>query len=802
MFPILALTILYSRAGGDGNDDGPSITATTMNEPTLTVDETVLATNATAGFAAQFTSSFGADGAAAATPVSYALSTPGGASGLTDTASNNPVFLFLESGQVVGREGTDATAAAAGDIVFTVSVNANGQVTLDQQRAVVHTNPNDPDESRGLIGSGLMTLTATATDGDGDHAAASLDLTPQLVFKDDGPSITASAVNAPTLTVDETTLATDATAGFAAQFTSNFGAAGAAAATPVSYALSTPGGASGLTDTASNNPVFLFLESGQVVGREGTDATAAAAGDIVFTVSVNANGQVTLDQQRAVVHTNPNDPDESRGLTGSGLITLTATATDGDGDHAAASLDLTPLLVFKDDGPSITASAVNAPTLTVDETTLATDATAGFAAQFTPIFGADGAAAATPVSYALFTPGGASGLADTASNNPVFLFLESGQVVGREGTDATAAAAGDIVFTVSVNANGQVTLDQQRAVVHTNPNDPDESRGLTGSGLITLTATATNSASLDLTPLLVFKDDGPSITASAVNAPTLTVDETTLATDATAGFAAQFTPIFGADGAAAATPVSYALFTPGGASGLADTASNNPVFLFLESGQVVGREGTDATDAAAGDIVFTVSVNANGQVTLDQQRAVVHTNPNDPDESRGLTGSGLITLTATATDGDGDHAAASLDLTPLLVFKDDGPAIDPVDSIVNFANGETTGPKALNEVAGADGFSSHQITSFPSPLILADGTMSLSTKLDNNNTVLTYFNDTSNPGVIDPGEAFFKLTLNNNNTYTFDVLHDLPPITVPLNFAAIASGGPRRPSRFRPATRA
>ena len=73
--PILALTILYSRLAATAN--GPSITATTTNEPTLTVDETVLATNATAGFAAQFTPSFGADGPAAATPVGYALSTPG-----------------------------------------------------------------------------------------------------------------------------------------------------------------------------------------------------------------------------------------------------------------------------------------------------------------------------------------------------------------------------------------------------------------------------------------------------------------------------------------------------------------------------------------------------------------------------------------------------------------------------------------------------------------------------------------------------------------------------------------------------
>src|SRR5262249_8212214 len=147
----------------------------------------------------------------------------------------------------------------------------------------------------------------------------------------------------------------------------------------------------------------------------------AVSGDIVFTVSVNAGGQVTLDQQRAVVHANPNDPDESRGLTGSNLVVLTGTATDGDADHAAAPLDLTPLLVFKDDGPSITATATGAPTLTVDETVLATNATASFAAQFTPTFGADGAGA-TPVSYALSTPGGASGLTDTATSQSVVLF--------------------------------------------------------------------------------------------------------------------------------------------------------------------------------------------------------------------------------------------------------------------------------------------------------------------------------------------------------------------------------------------
>src|SRR5262249_7005554 len=378
------------------------------------------------------------------------LSTPGGDSGLTDTASGEAVMLSLVNGQVVGK------TATTGLTVFVVSVNASGNVTLDQQRAIVHTNPNDPDESRGLTGSNLVVLTATATDGDADHAPASLDLTPLLVFKDDGPSITASATGAPTLTVDETVLATNATASFTAQFTPTFGADGPGA-TPVSYALSTPGGASGLTDTATGEAVMLSLVNGQVVGKT---ATTGLTGVVV---GVDASGNVTLDQQRAIVHTNPNDPDESRGLTGSNLVVLTATATDGDADHALASLDLTPQLVFKDDGPSITATATGAPTLTVDETVLATNATASFAAHFTPSFGADGQGA-TPVSYALSTPGGASGLTDTATGESVVLSLNaSGQVVGK------TAITGLTVFVVSVDASGNVTLDQQRAVVHTNP---------------------------------------------------------------------------------------------------------------------------------------------------------------------------------------------------------------------------------------------------------------------------------------------------------------------------------------------
>ena len=84
-------------------------------------------------------------GADAPASVAYTLgvSAAGAVSGLVDTASGDGVFLFLQGGKVVGRAGDNATLAATGDIVFEISVATNGTVTLDQQRAVVHTDTND-----------------------------------------------------------------------------------------------------------------------------------------------------------------------------------------------------------------------------------------------------------------------------------------------------------------------------------------------------------------------------------------------------------------------------------------------------------------------------------------------------------------------------------------------------------------------------------------------------------------------------------------------------------------------------------
>ncbi len=658
-------------------DDGPSI-STTGTEPTLTVDETVLATDDTQNFAANFSPAFGADGAGT---VTYALGVTAGASGLTDTATNEAVNLSLNGTVVEGRTATTNL------LVFTASVAANGDVTLDQLRAVVHPDATNPDDSTSLSADNLVTLTATITDKDGDSAHATLDIGQNLVFKDDGPSISTTGTE-PTLTVDETVLTTDDTQNFAANFNPAFGADGAGT---VTYALGVTAGASGLTDTATNEAVNLSLNGTVVEGRTATTNL------LVFTASVAANGDVTLDQLRAVVHPDATNPDDSTSLSADNLVTLTATITDKDGDSAQTTLNIGSNLVFKDDGPSISTTG-SEPTLTVDETVLTTDDTQNFAANFNSAFGADGAGTLT---YALGVTAGASGLTDTATGEAVNLSLNGGVVEGRTATTNL------LVFTASVAANGDVTLDQLRAVVHPDATNPDDSTSLSADNLVTLTATITDKdgdsthATLDIGQNLVFKDDGPSISTTGTE-PTLTVDETVLATNDTQSFTANFNSAFGADGAGTVT---YALGVTAGASGLTDTATNEAVNLSLNGGVVEGRTATTNL------LVFTATLAANGDVTLDQLRAVVHPDTTNPDDSTSLSADNLVTLTATITDKDGDSAQATLDIGQNLVFKDDGPSISTtgteptltVDETVLATNDTKNFAANFSSAYGADG---------------------------------------------------------------------------------------------------
>ncbi len=693
-------------------DDGPDIVRSADPVPTLTVDDSDFGTDDSASFASLFTPDFGADGPkdsddddvpdADATTYALGVSGPDADSGLIDTLTNEKVVLNLVGTDVVG------TTETGGLEVFRITVDASGNVTLDQSRAVVHDDPLDPDESSSpavLAAASLVTLTATVTDGDGDTDAATADIGDAFEFKDDGPSVVRSADPVPLLTVDDSDFGTDDSASFASLFTPDFGADGAkdsddddvpdADATTYALGVSGPDADSGLVDTLTNEKIVLNLVGTDVVG------TTEIGGLEVFRITVDASGNVTLDQSRAVVHDDPLDPDEATSpavLAAASLVTLTATITDGDGDTDAATADIGDAFQFKDDGPAIDRSEEAVPLLTVDDSDFGTDDSASFAGLFTtPDFGADGpkdsddddVPDADAVAYAVGVsgPDADSGLVDTLTNEKVVLNLVGTDVVG------TTEIGGLEVFRITVDASGNVTLDQSRAVVHDDPLDPDEAASpavLISAGLVTLTATITDgdgdtdAATADIGDAFQFKDDGPSIVRSADPVPLLTVDDSDFGTDDSASFAGLFTPDFGADGSkdsddddvADADATTYALGVsgPDADSGLIDTLTNEKVLLNLVGTDVVG------TTEIGGLEVFRISVDASGNVTLDQSRAVVHDDPLDPDESSTpavLAAASLVTLTATITDGDGDTDAATADIGDAFQFKDDGPDIDP-----------------------------------------------------------------------------------------------------------------------------
>ncbi|UPK54117.1 retention module-containing protein [Aeromonas veronii] len=715
-------------------DDGPSIEADGQPEGELRVDESALVdedgqatltTSAMASYAGVFSALFGADGEAASNAVSYELqlSEEGIDSGVVDVASGDPVLLFtnLGTGAIEGRLGD-----AEGELVFSLAVNGDGDVTLTQHRAVEHDDAADDDESLDPVmlnlGEGeYIKLVATAEDGDGDTAEAEYDLSQALYFEDDGPSIEADGQPEGELRVDESalvdedgqaTLTTSAMASYAGVFSALFGADGEAASNAVSYELqlSEEGIDSGVVDVASGDPVLLFtnLGTGAIEGRLGD-----AEGELVFSLAVNGDGDVSLTQHRAVEHDDAADDDESLdpvmlNLGEGEYIKLVATAEDGDGDTAEAEYDLSQALYFEDDGPSIEADGQPEGELRVDESalvdedgqaTLTTSAMASYAGVFSALFGADGEAASNAVSYELqlSEEGIDSGVVDVASGDPVLLFTnpDTGAIEGRLGD-----AEGELVFSLAVNGDGDVSLTQHRAVEHDDAADDDESLdpvmlNLGEGEYIKLVATAedgdgdTAEAEYDLSQALYFEDDGPSIEADGQPEGELRVDESalvdedgqaTLTTSAMASYAGVFSALFGADGEAASNATRYALQLSGEGidSGVVDVASGDPVLLFTnpDTGAIEGRLGD-----AEGELVFSLAVNGDGDVSLTQHRAVEHDDASDPDEdgenepvTLALGGGEFIKLVATAEDGDGDTAEAEYDLSHALYFEDDGPS--------------------------------------------------------------------------------------------------------------------------------
>ncbi|QOF74510.1 hypothetical protein IG197_29690 (plasmid) [Aminobacter sp. SR38] len=739
-------------------DDGPTVTAG-GTVPTLTTDDTNIPDTASDDFSTIFTAAFGTDGfkdsddndVQDVDALTYALGvkSAGVDSGLDDTLSGDNILLRLNaSGEVEGYLANDTSTVA-----FVISVDEQtGEVTLTQNRSVVHNDPTDPEESGAsaakLAAADLVTLTATATDDDGDTDDATANIGNAFNFEDDGLTVTAEGT-VPTLTTDDTDIPDTASDDFSTIFTATFGTDGfkdsddndVQDADAITYALDvkSAGVDSGLDDTVSGDNILLRLNaSGEVEGY-----LANATSTVAFVISVDENtGEVTLTQNRSVVHNDPADPEESGAsaakLAAADLVTLTATATDGDGDTDDATANIGDAFNFEDDGLTVTADGA-VPTLTTDDTDIPDSDSDDFSTIFTATFGTDGfkdsddndVQDVDAITYALGvkSAGVDSGLDDTLSGDDILLRLNaSGEVEGY-----LANATSTVAFVISVDENtGEVTLTQNRSVVHDDPADPEESGAsaakLAAADLVTLTATATDGdgdtddATANIGDAFNFEDDGPSVTADGA-VPTLTTDDTDIPDTASDDFSTIFTATFGTDefkdsddnDVQDADAITYALDvkSAGVDSGLDDTVSGDNILLRLNaSGEVEGYLAN-----ATSTVAFVISVDENtGEVTLTQNRSVVHNDPADPEESGAsaakLAAADLVTLTATATDGDGDTDDATANIGDAFNFEDDGLTVTADGAVPTLTTDDTDIPDSDSDdfstiftaTFGTDGF--------------------------------------------------------------------------------------------------
>jgi hypothetical protein len=312
---------------------------------------------------------------------------------------------------------------------------------------------------------------------------------------------------------------------------------------------------------------------------------------------------------------------------------------------------------------------------------------------------------------------------------------------------------------------------------------------------VTITVGGSANESADLGAHLIFEDDGPKITASTNTVSALIADDTTLGTDPTGSFAGLFNaPDYGADVPGSSTlQYSLGISGTGASTGLTETASGDAVFLFLESGKVVGRSGDTALLAASGPEVFEISVDSNGTVKLDQKSAVVQGNTSSYDESTSSMTATLITLTASVTDSEAanhnDSASASVNIGDLFSFKDDGPALTPQPGGSLTPNNLEL-PNALNAsdsssyglLPGADGQKSYTIVG-PED---TSGTYRWTYDNASHTSITGTYRDALN---VD--HSLYTLVLNpSTGAYTFTLTSKLPSSTESLGSTIIHAGGP------------
>ncbi|SCW85133.1 VCBS repeat-containing protein [Sphingobium faniae] len=454
--------------------------------------------------------------------------------------------------------------------------------------------------------------------------------------------------------------------------------------------------------------------------------------------------------------------------------TFTYTIKDGDGDTATATFTVQ----LTDSGPTLSQAAAS---FTVDEDGLNGGITAPAPGD---VPGAD--VVRTGTLAGLNFGGDGPGDIVLAAMADTGLRTLSGHVVETVWNPATHmltgqdATNGTPVFTLQITnvVTGAYQFELLAPIKHSNPASEDDK-----SLSIGVTVRDAEGESAHGAISITINDDSPALTVGSAAAGALAVDETSLSTDGTASFAGLFTPQYGADGVGSVGNYVLGVSASGAASGVFDTATGHQVFLFQEGGKVVGRAGANAGTAAGGPVVFQLSVDAAGVVTLDQQRAVLHSPDSGPNQPLSITTASLITLTATVTDGDGDTVSATAHIATAITFFDDVGNLGSFSniSVINGANVVGHGTFAYDP--GADGHGSFAITAPP----LAG--ITYSTVQNATGALLTATTDPDGAGG-NPPVTVFTLQVNADGTSVFTLVEPQVGTMETLSLLGLKAGGP------------
>ncbi|WP_236662293.1 retention module-containing protein [Aeromonas jandaei] len=771
-----------------------STTVTWGGAVQLQVDESNLNHDATADFSGVFNVQPGADGLGSQ---SYSLNVQNANSGLIDTATGEQVQLSMHGSILEGR------TATTGQLVFSLTVDSSGKVTLDQLRAVVHPT-SDPDEAT-FLGSGHVNLTLTVTDKDGDHASGVLDIGKVISFKDDGPSASAKAAASAVATLDETG-GFDAVDISSSAISGLFNAPvyGTDGAGSVQYSLSATAGArTGLWLAGQSGSASEIKLVAVANGYEGWTG-GSTSGTKAFSVLIDSSGKVTVTQYAALEHgvdgSSASDHDDSVSLASAAAIKVVQTVTDRDGDSTTATSASGLDIAFKDDGPSASAKAAASAGATLDESggfdavDISSSAISGLFNA--PVYGTDGAGS---VQYSLSATAGArTGLwlaGQSGSASEIKLVAVANGYEGWTG----GSTSGTKAFSVLIDSSGKVTVTQYAALEHgvdgSSASDHDDSVSLASAAAIKVvqtvtdrdgdSTTVTSESGLNIT----FKDDGPSASAKAEASAGATLDETggfdvvDISSSAISGLFNA--PVYGTDGAGS---VQYSLSATAGAgtglwlAGQSDSASEIKLVAVAN-----GYEGWTG-GSTSGTKAFSVLIDSSGKVTVTQYAALEHgvdgSSTSDHDDSVSLAAAAAIKVVQSVTDRDGDSTTATSESGLNITFKDDGPSLASIESItVNNQAGATNG-NIFGLDFGADGSRSFAITSWPD----IDGVTH--TWDPNTQTLIASF-DGANSQYDNSDTVFYTLKLNGNGTYTFNLVTPGAVQYIPLDFGQVSAGGPQ-----------